>query len=79
MPPYRSDISSILASATQLGDDRLTAGGNDGALYILDTNSGGCHAQAAFRAPISAPVTKVDGGFCVGTLDGRLCRYVGGD
>ena len=79
MTPYRRDISSVLASAVLLGDDRLAVGGNDGVLYILDTASGGCHAQAAFRAPISAPVTKVDSGFCVGTLDGRLCRYVGGD
>jgi outer membrane protein assembly factor BamB/predicted MPP superfamily phosphohydrolase len=78
MTPYQRGISSVLASAVLVGEERVVVGGNDGVLYILDAGRGACEAQAAFGAPITAPISVVDGGFCVGTLDGRLCRYVAG-
>ena len=74
MTPYRRGIRSVLSAPVEVAG-RVIAGANDGALYIADAGTGECVGRDEFGAPITAAITPAEDGFCVGTWDGRLCRY----
>ncbi|MFC1526123.1 PQQ-binding-like beta-propeller repeat protein [Candidatus Latescibacterota bacterium] len=74
MTPYCRGIASILASPVVVGD-AVAVGANDGCVYLLDLETGAARARAEFGVPVCAPLTPLADGFCVGTWDGRICRY----
>ena len=76
MIPYRRGIRSILARPIVYGDLVIICG-CDGGMYMLDALSGECKSRMRFDAPVTAPPCLVEGGFCVGTRDGRLYRFAG--
>ena len=76
MVPYRRGIRSILARPIVYRDLVIVCG-CDGGMYMLDALSGECKSRMQFKEPITAPPCLVEGGFCVGTRDGRLYRFAG--
>lgn len=74
LTPYRRGISSMLAAPVRVGE-MVAVGANDGCLYLLDAGTGKLRARGAFGVPLTAAVTRLEDGFCAGTLDGRLVRY----
>ena len=76
MVPYRRGIRSILARPIVYRDLVIICG-CDGGMYMLDALSGECKSRMRFDTPVTAPPCLVEGGFCVGTRDGRLYRFAG--
>lgn len=75
MVPFFRGARSILATPVVFRDKVIVCG-CDGGLYLLDAASGECLGHTQFDAPIAAAPCMVEDGFCVGTLDGRLYRFV---
>lgn len=74
MTPYRRGISSILA-APVVFRDHILMGGCDGALYVLDAESGEFRSSILLGSPVTAAPCIVEDGFYVVTYTGRVLYF----